>query len=290
MTSSWNHHQSVEDAVWLSLPEMEADFWGEVQRSLSWQSLRLLLISFSDFKTKTVSTTIQQDAKTCKLMFFCSRSRHIIAAGGTDAVFFAEVRQSESVATFPSINSAFSPLYEILKTRPATTWLLFGLVTLLCATRLFWLVVDRLLPPLADQRQNECCSSIQPLELSYGCRGAIFPPRKVKSPNNMNAAAYQRQTRRTFNRMLAVWLGLGKHRCWLLVSPWTWTVSWMKVVAGSLRLYTASLSFLLCCFYITTTTWGRRQANNVIIGLNKLRSLSTCTVDFLSHQLHFAAT
>lgn len=65
MTSSRNHHQSVEDAVWLSLPEMEADFWGEVQRSLSWRSLRLLLISFSDFKTKTVSTTIQQwkDAK-----------------------------------------------------------------------------------------------------------------------------------------------------------------------------------------------------------------------------------
>lgn len=54
-------------------------------------------------------------------------------SGGTDAVFFAEARQSESVATFPSINSAFSPLYEILKTRPATTSLLFGLITLLCA-------------------------------------------------------------------------------------------------------------------------------------------------------------
>lgn len=66
--------------------------------------------------------------------------------------------------------------------------------------------------------------------------------------------------------------------------------TWLPSSAGFLPLYTASLSFLLCCFYITTTTWGRRQANNVIIGLNKLRSLSTCTVDFLSHQLHFAAT
>lgn len=57
-------------------------------------------------------------------------------SGGADAVFFAEARQSESVATFPRIDS-FSPLYEILKTQPATTLLLFGLITLLCATLIF---------------------------------------------------------------------------------------------------------------------------------------------------------
>lgn len=163
MTSSWNHHQSVEDLIWLSLPEMEADFWGEVQRSLSWRSLRLL-ISFSDFKTKTVSTTIQQwkDAKKLRRdrrCFLCrSATKRISSDFSTYKFFFSFIWDTEDTTC-----------YHITVVRSYSV-------------TLCWLVVDRLLPPLADQRLNEWRSSIQPLELSYRCRWAIFPPRKVKFP------------------------------------------------------------------------------------------------------------